>query len=79
MGQEKRTIHWEYAIQLMKVVFTPDYHYEMAKEEPGKKRGGYIDCGDGFWHELGKGVVNIDPSFDAVGKIRSGFQTLIEG
>jgi hypothetical protein len=76
---ESRTIHWEYAIQLMKVVFTPDYHYEMAKEEPGKKRGGYIDCGDGFWHELGKGVVNIDPSFDAVGKIRSGFQTLIEG
>ncbi len=78
-GGKSRTIHWEYAIQLMKVVFTPDYHYEMAKEEPGKKRGGYIDCGDGFWHELGKGVVNIDPSFDAVGKIRSGFHTLIEG
>ena len=78
-GGKSRTIHWEYAIQLMKVVFTPDYHYEMAKEEPGNKRGGYIDCGDGFWHELGKGVVNIDPSFDAVGKIRSGFQTLIEG
>lgn len=76
---KSRTIHWEYAIQLMKVVFTPDYHYELAKEEPGKKRGAYIDCGDGFWHELGKGVVNIDPSFDAVTKIRSGFQTLIEG
>lgn len=72
-----RTINWEYAIQLMKIVFTPDYHYEMAKEEPGKKRGAYIECGDGYWHELGKGVVNIDPSFDAVGKIKSGFHDLI--
>jgi hypothetical protein len=26
---------------------------------------------------LGKGVVNIDPSFDAVGKIKSGFSDLI--
>ncbi len=74
-----RTINWEYAIQLMKLVFTPDYHYEMAKEEPGKKRGAYIDCGDGYWHELGKGVVNIDPSFDAVGKIKSGFYDLLLG
>lgn len=73
-----RTINWEYAIQLMKLVFTPDYHYEMAKEEPGRKRGAYIDCGDGYWHELGKGVVNIDPSFDAVGKIKSGFLDLIQ-
>ena len=72
-----RTINWEYAIQLMKIVFTPDYHYELAKEEAGKKRGAYIECGDGFWHELGKGVVNIDPSFDAVGKIKSGFYNLL--
>lgn len=74
---KSRTINWEYAIQLMKIVFTPDYHYEMAKEEPGKKRGAYIECGDGYWHELGKGVVNIDPSFDAVGKIKSGFRDLL--
>lgn len=72
-----RIIHWEYAIQLMKMIFTPDYHYELAKETPGSKRGAYIECGDGYWHELGKGVVNIDPSFDAVGKIKSGFEELI--
>jgi hypothetical protein len=75
---KSRTINWEYAIQLMKLVFTPDYHYELAKEEPGKKRGAYIECGDGYWHELGKGVVNIDPSFDAVGKIKSVFQDLLD-
>ena len=74
---KKKIIHWEYAIQLMKVVFTPDYHYEFAKEEPGTKRGFYIDCGDGYWHELGKGAINIDPSFDAVGKIKAGFDDLI--
>jgi hypothetical protein len=76
-GENSRKINWEYAIQLMKIVFTPDYHYELAKEEPGKKRGAYIECGDGYWHELGKGVVNIDPSFDAVGKIKSGFYDLL--
>jgi hypothetical protein len=74
---KQRNIHWEYAIQLMKMIFTPDYHYDLTKEEPGKKRGAYIDCGDGLWHELGKGVTNIDPSFDAVGKIKAGFDELI--
>lgn len=74
-----RIVNWEYAIQLMKLVFTPDYHYEMAKEEAGKKRGAYINCGDGYWHELGKGVVNIDPTFDAVNKIKTGFADLIAG
>jgi hypothetical protein len=74
-----RAINWEYAIQLMKMVFTPDYHYELAKEEPSKKRGVYIDCGDGYWHELGKGVINIDQSFDAIGKIKAGFEELISG
>lgn len=74
-----RKINWEYAIQLMKIVFTPDYHYEIAKEEAGNKRGSYINCGDGYWHELGKGVENIDPSFDAVGKIKKGFADLLAG
>lgn len=76
---KSRVVNWEYAIQLVKIVFTPDYHYELAKEEAGNKRGAYINCGDGLWHELGKGVVNIDPSFDAVSKIKSGFADLITG
>ncbi len=75
--EESRMINWEYAVQLLKLIFTPDYHYELAREEPGKKRGAYIECGDGFWHELGKGVVNIDDSYDAVSKIRSGFKELL--
>ena len=74
---QSRTLNWDYTIQLMKVIFTPDYHYDIAKEEPGKKRGAYINCGDGYWHELGKGVENIDDSFDAVGKIRAGFEDLL--
>jgi hypothetical protein len=77
MNKESRVIHWEYAIQMMKMIFTPDYHYDIAKEEPGKKRGAFIECGDGLWHELGKGVVNIDPAYDAVSKIRSAFDELI--
>lgn len=76
---ENRVINWEYAIELMKLIFTPDYDYALAKEEPGKKRGEYIECGDGLWHELGKGVINIDKSFDAVGKIKSSFAHLLDG
>lgn len=74
-----RVVNWEYAIQLMKIVFTPDYHYEMANEVAGNKRGSFINCGDGYWHELGKGVVNIDPTFDAVSKMKAGFADLIAG
>lgn len=74
---KSRNINWEYAIQLMKLIFTPDYNYEIAKTESGKKRGNYIECGDGYWHELGKGVVNIDSSYDAVSKIREGFESLM--
>ncbi|MEB2779853.1 hypothetical protein U3A58_05555 [Algoriphagus sp. C2-6-M1] len=73
---ESRIINWDYAVQLLKLVFSPDYNYEIAKETAGTKRGSYIECGDGYWHELGKGVVNIDTSFDAVGKIKDGFENL---
>lgn len=77
LQNESRIINWEYAVQLMKMVFTPDYNYEVAKETAGTKRGSYIECGDGYWHELGKGVVNIDTSFDAVGRIKDAFENLI--
>ena len=73
-----KKISWEGAIDLMKFVFLPDYRYEQAKETPGTKRGAYIECGDGFWHELGKGVVNSHASVDAVGKIKAGFERLLE-
>ncbi|NVJ85297.1 MAG: hypothetical protein HWE15_03280 [Algoriphagus sp.] len=72
------TLNWEYAFQLMKLIFTPDYDYDLAKESPGKKRGIYLDCGDGLWHELGKGVINIDPNFDAIGQIEKHFRNLLE-
>jgi hypothetical protein len=73
-----KNISWEGAIALMKVVFMPNYRYEQAKDTPGNKRGSYIECGDGFWHELGKGVVNSHASVDAVGKIKVGFDRLLD-
>lgn len=74
----ERELNWEYAIQLMKLIFMPDYNYEIAKEEAGKKRGIYLECGDGFWHELGKGVTNIDSDYDAVSKMREGIVALLK-
>ena len=67
---------WEATKPLLSAIYLPDYDYEIAKENPSTKRGAYIDCGDGFWHEFGKGVINIDDSFDAASKIKDEFMKL---
>lgn len=72
-----KIINWEYAVELMKLIFSPDYNYEFAKEALPTKRGLYIECGDGFWHDLNKGVSNIDESFDAVGMMKVKFEDII--
>ncbi len=74
---ETKNLNWDFAIQLVKTVYVPDYHYDLAKEEPGTKPGKYISVGDGLWYELGKSVKNIDSSYDAVGKISSSFEILL--
>lgn len=71
-GKDK-SISWKEATKLMKLVFTPDYDYSKASPSPGKQPGAYLDCGDGYWFSLGKGVTNSHPSFDAVQKIKSTF------
>ena len=76
LNGETSQLNWEYAFQLMKLIFTPDYDYDIAKEKPGTKKGIYLDCGDGLWHELGKGVLNIDPEFDAVAQIEEHMRKL---
>ena len=68
---------WDNTKELLSYVFLPDYDYGKAQEQQPKKSGHFIECGDGFWHEMGKGVINIDDSFDAVTKIKNGFQKLI--
>jgi len=74
---EKLTeVDWEEARQLLSYIYLPDYDYEVATDVPPKKRGQYIDCGDGFWHKFGKGIVNLDDSFDAISKIQEGFKNL---
>jgi len=71
-----RKIGWEETKPLLSYIYLPDYNYEVAKETPPTKRGTYIDCGDGFWHEFGKGVINIDESFDAASNIKDEFMKL---
>lgn len=73
-----KTLNWEYAFQLMKLIFMPDYDYDIAGNHPGKTPGIYLECGDGWWHELGKGVLNIDQDFDAVQQIEHHLRNLTE-
>lgn len=75
-GQLKEA-DWEETRTLLSYIFLPDYDYSKAKQKPPQHKGQFIDCGDGYWHEIGKGVINIDDSFDAVGKIKKGFANLI--
>jgi hypothetical protein len=74
---KKIAADWEKTRELLSNVYLPDYDYSLAKEKKPSRNGFFIETGDGFWHELGKGVVNIDDSFDAVGKIKAGFKTLL--
>ncbi|WP_200974150.1 hypothetical protein [Echinicola sp. 20G] len=67
---------WEESRKLLAFIYLPDYDYEVASDSTPKKRGQYIDCGDGLWHKFGKGVVNLDESFDAISKIHEGFENL---
>jgi hypothetical protein len=73
---EAKELAWEDSKPLLSYIFLPDYDYEVAKESPPSKKGAYIDCGDGFWHEFGKGIINIDASFDAVSRVREEFMKL---
>ncbi|WP_143961694.1 hypothetical protein [Litoribacter populi] len=74
---EKKDVDFEQTKNMLAFVYLPDYDYEQAKEGKPTKRGHYINLGDGFWHEFGKGIFNLDDSFDAVSKIKSGFKKLI--
>jgi hypothetical protein len=67
---------WDTTKELLSFVFLPDYDYDRAKQAKPQYKGHFIDCGDGLWHEVGKGVINIDDSFDAVGRIKQGFKAL---
>lgn len=71
-----KEIHWEKAKELLGYVFLPDYDYDRAKEKKPSQNGNYIDCGDGYWHDMKKGVFNIDDSFDAISRIKEGFRKL---
>ncbi|QDH77523.1 hypothetical protein FKX85_00085 [Echinicola soli] len=68
--------NWDDSRQLLSYIYLPDYDYEVASDSTPKKRGQYIDCGDGLWHKFGKGVNNLDESFDAISKIQEGFEKL---
>ncbi len=70
------TLDWEEAKVLLTNIFLPDYDYGVATSSEPTKPGRYIDCGDGFWHEFGEGIINLDEGFDAKKKIQEEFERL---
>lgn len=74
---KNKEMEWEKAKELLGFVFLPDYDYDQAKEQKPDQNGEFIDCGDGYWHNMQKGVFNIDDSFDAKSRIKAGFRKLI--
>ena len=68
-----KEMDWETPKELLSYIYLPDYDYGMAMDSAPTKPGTYIDSGDGFWHEFGKGIFNIDDAFDAVSKIKEEF------
>ncbi|EOZ95603.1 hypothetical protein A33Q_2965 [Indibacter alkaliphilus LW1] len=76
VNNKAQEMRWEDAKKLLANIFLPDYDYDQASEQKPKQKGEFIDCGDGYWHNMKKGVFNIDDSFDAVSRIIAGFRNL---
>ncbi|AEL27122.1 hypothetical protein [Cyclobacterium marinum] len=75
-GKQKE-IAWERGREIASLIFIPDYDYGLAIEDQPEKNGRYLDCGDGVWHNFEKGIINLDPSFDAKKKIQQALSELI--
>ncbi|WP_114750750.1 hypothetical protein [Pleomorphovibrio marinus] len=72
----EQILEWQEAKDLLACIFLPDYDYGTATSSEPTKEGNYIDCGDGFWHEFGEGLINLDEGFDAKKKIQEEFERL---
>ncbi len=72
-----KEVDWKETKELLSFIFLPDYDYGIATESKPNQNGHFIECGDGFWHNMEKGVLNIDDSFDAIGRIKKGFLKLV--
>lgn len=79
INQQIETLDWEEGRELASLIFIPDYDYDAAKEEEPVKEGVYLDCGDGYWHDFDKGIINIDPGFDAKARILEKFRSMATG
>jgi hypothetical protein len=75
-GKSKEA-NWDETKELLSLIFLPDYDYGIATESKPNQKGHFIECGDGYWHDMQKGVFNIDDSFDAISKIKQGFQKFL--
>jgi hypothetical protein len=75
-GKEK-VLAWEKGRELASLIFIPDYDYSIAEEKLPETAGKYLDCGDGFWHDYEKGIINLDPAFDAKAKILNNINELL--
>ena len=72
-----KEVDWDETKELLSFIFLPDYDYGMATESKPSQKGQFIECGDGFWHDMQKGVFNIDDSFDAISRIQQGFRKFL--
>lgn len=43
---------WKELKNIMKITFLPDYDYEKAREQEPKKRGKYLNTGEGLWFKF---------------------------
>jgi hypothetical protein len=76
VNEKEGVLEWEKGRALASFIYLPDYDYEVASTSEPTKPGTYIDCGDGYWHEFGYGIFNLDEAFDAKAKILEEFEKL---
>ncbi|SHN12334.1 hypothetical protein SAMN04488057_10775 [Cyclobacterium lianum] len=76
VNDQVKPLEWDEGRSLASLIFIPDYDYTLASEDQPIETGNYLDCGDGLWHNFNTGIINLDPEFDAKGKILEAFRNL---
>lgn len=69
---------WRELKNMMKLVFLPDYDYDKASEQEPKKRGKYINTGEGLWFKFEEGLTEPDKKSQTLSRLEGMLKGLFE-
>lgn len=79
-NERKIKVHpdWKELKNIMKLVYLPHYDYDHAREQEPKKRGKYINTGEGLWFKFDEGLVEPNKKSQALPRLEEMLKGLFE-